>query len=80
MGRLFGLVLVVLGIWAMTEVYLHGTEGAFGGVLGSGEQEPQDARSLGLRAGDAVGRARAQADARTERLLGDESGGDEPAD
>jgi len=71
MSRLVGLVLVVLGIWAMTEVYLHGTEGAFGGVLGAGEQAEQDTRSLGLRAGDAVERARAEADARTERMLDD---------
>jgi len=76
MGRLFGLVLVALGIWAMTEIYLKGSEGAFGGLLGSGEQAEQAARSLGLRAGDAVGRARAEADARTERLLADQTGGE----
>jgi hypothetical protein len=76
MSRLFGLVFVVLGIWAMTEVYLHGTEGAFGGLLGSGEQAEEGARSLGLRAGDSVERARAEADARTERMLEDEAAED----
>ena len=32
MGRIFGLLLVVIGIWAATEVYLNGTAGAFGGI------------------------------------------------
>ena len=72
MGRIFGLLLRVLGIWAASEVYLHGTGGAFGGAFArfAGESATeQDGRSLGLRAGDAVGRARDEADARRERLL-----------
>ena len=72
MGRIFGLLLGVVGIWAASEVYLHGTGGAFGGAYarfaGKSATE-QDGRSLGLRAGDAVGRARDEADARRERLL-----------
>jgi phytoene/squalene synthetase len=72
MGRLIGLLLGVAGIWAATEVYLHGTAGAFGGgfarLAGESATE-QDGRSLGVRAGDAVGRARAEAEERRERLL-----------
>jgi hypothetical protein len=74
MGRIFGLLLGVLGIWAAAEVYLHGTAGAFGGAFASlsGEEAADaDVRSLGPRAGDEVGRAHAEADARRERLLGD---------
>ena len=72
MGRIFGLLLGVLGIWAASEVYLHGTDGAFGGAFAriAGESATeQDRRSLGLRVGDAVGRARDEADARRERML-----------
>jgi hypothetical protein len=72
MGRVFGLLLGVLGIWAATEVYLHGTGGAFGGafagVAGESANE-QDGRSLGLRAGEAVGHAHDEGEARRERML-----------
>jgi hypothetical protein len=74
MGRIFGLLLGVLGIWAASEVYLHGSAGAFGGAFArfAGESAaPQDGRSLGLRAGESVGRAHDEADARRERLLGE---------
>ncbi len=74
MGRIFGLLLGVLGIWAASEVYLRGTAGAFGGALArfSGEEAAEhDGRSLGLRAGENVGNAHAEADARRERLLSD---------
>jgi hypothetical protein len=76
MGRIFGLLLGVLGIWAMTEVYLHGTAGAFGGAFAqlSGEASAGDAadgRSLGRRAGDSVESAQAEAEARRERMLGE---------
>ncbi len=72
MGRIFGLLLGVVGIWAATEVYLHGTGGAFGGAFAriAGESATeQDGRSLGLRAGEAVGRAHDEGEARRERLL-----------
>jgi hypothetical protein len=74
MGRVFGLLLGVLGIWAMTEVYLHGTAGAFGGAFAqlSGESAAgDDTRSLGLRAGDSVRGAQAEAEERREKLLGE---------
>jgi len=72
MGRIFGLLLGVAGIWAASEVYLHGTSGAFGGVFArfAGEEAaPHEDRSLGLRAGDQVERAQAEAEARRERML-----------
>jgi hypothetical protein len=72
MGRIFGLLLGVLGIWAASEVYLHGTSGAFGGAFArfAGEEaSPHDGRSLGLRSGEKVENAHAEADARREKLL-----------
>ena len=74
MGRIFGLLLGMLGIWAMTEVYLHGTAGAFGGAFAqvSGESAAGgDVRSLGQRAGDSVRGAQAESEARREKLLGE---------
>jgi hypothetical protein len=73
MGRIIGLLLVLLGIWTTTEVYLHGTAGAFGGALASfgGGDAAQDGRSVGLRASESVQRARSEADARREKLLGE---------
>jgi len=72
MSRIFGLLLVVIGIWAATEVYLHGTVGAFGGTFAGSADESavgQDGRSLGLRVGEAVGDAYDEGEARRERLL-----------
>ena len=74
MGRIFGLLLGILGIVAAMQVYQHGTSGAFGGALArfAGEEAaPHDGRSLGLRSGDKVESAHAEADARRERMLGD---------
>jgi hypothetical protein len=72
MSRIFGLLLVVIGIWAATEVYLNGTAGAFGGAFAGSAEEGavgQDGRSLGLQAGEAVGHAYDEGEARRERLL-----------
>ena len=74
MGKLFGILLVVVGIWLGLEVYLNGMQGAFGGALASlgssaDEQAVRDPRSLPRRAGDAVERAHAEAEARLNRAL-----------
>jgi hypothetical protein len=74
MGKLFGILLVVVGIWLGLEVYLNGMQGAFGGALASlgnsaDEQAIRDPRSLPQRAGDAVERAHAEAEARLDRML-----------
>jgi hypothetical protein len=75
--RIVALLLAVCGIWIGVEVYLKGTENAFGGALASlggsdgGAAETRDPRSVPRRAGDAVERAHAAAAARTERLTGD---------
>ena len=74
MGKIFGMLLVVVGIWVGLEVYQSGIQGAFGGALaglgGSGsEQAAVTPRSVPQRAGAAVERAHAEAEARMERML-----------
>jgi hypothetical protein len=76
MPKIVGILLAVMAIWLGLEVYQNGIQGAFGGALarldGSGDQQVvRDPRSLPQRAGDAVERAHAEAEARLNRLLGD---------
>jgi hypothetical protein len=76
MGKILGILLVVVGIWLGLEVYQNGIQGAFGGALASlsgpaDEQAVRDPRSLPRRAGDAVERAHAEAEARRNRALGE---------
>ena len=74
MGKIFGILLVVAGIWLGLEVYQNGIQGAFGGALaglgGSAEEQAtRESRSLPRRAGDAVERAHAESEARLNRML-----------
>jgi len=71
MGRLFALALVVLAIWAGSEIYTKGIGGAFGGLFASFEA-PAD-RSTPDRAADAFQRAYNTSEARVEHQL--EEGG-----
>ena len=44
MGRIFGILLLVLAIWTGVEVYTEGTSGAFGGLfarLGFVAEQPE---------------------------------------
>ncbi len=71
-GRWGGGVIAVVSSGA--EVYTEGVDGAFGGRLaflveGEGESGPADTRTTGVRVHDAVSSARAEADARREKLL-----------
>jgi hypothetical protein len=74
MGKAFGLVLIVVGLWVGLEIYTEGMHGAFGGVL-AGEsaqapeeqQAPMDALRQGL-AQDVETNMRMR-----ERALGDDS-------
>ena len=74
MAKIFGILLVVVGIWLGLEVYQSGIQGAFGGSLAglggsADEQAVGNPRSVPQRAGDAVERAHADAEARLERML-----------
>ena len=79
MTNLIKAIVVIFGIWAGAEVVTQGPDRAFDGALssliGSGESAPDeepDQRSTARRAGDAAERARDQAEARRERMLGEE--------
>jgi hypothetical protein len=76
MAKVFGILLILLGIWAGSEIYTKGAANAFGGALvalGFEEEDPEPAesQSLGQRAGSTVQRAHDEADARRNRLLGE---------
>ncbi|MDH3211166.1 MAG: hypothetical protein OEM05_01665 [Myxococcales bacterium] len=76
MGKIFGILLVVIGIWVGMEVYLKGTDQALGGALAFLEDgdgtEVHDRRTTPQRAGDAARRAHDAAEARRNRLLGED--------
>ena len=76
MGKIIGLLLVVVGIWVGLEVYQKGTQEAFGGALASlggsaSEETVRDPRSVPQRAGSAVENAHTEADERRNRMLGE---------
>jgi hypothetical protein len=61
MGRLFGLALMVVALWAGSVVYLEGVEGLTGRFVSGGpsqdagqEGSPHEVRSLPQRFGDVV--------------------------
>lgn len=72
MGRIFGILLIGLGIWVGLEIYLEGTQNAFGGILASHASEaPRDQRSTPQRAGDAVRGSLESEQQRHDRILDD---------
>jgi hypothetical protein len=74
MGKMIGILLVVLGVWVGMEVYTEGTKNAFGGriaFLSDGEGSPGDGEAPVQRVGTNVQRDHDEAKARRERLLSD---------
>jgi len=71
MGRIFGILFIGLGIWVGLEIYLEGTQNAFGGVFATHQAEPRDTRTTPQRAGDAVKSSQALEAERRERLMAD---------
>jgi hypothetical protein len=74
MGKIVGLLLVVVGIWLGLEVYMNGMQGAFGGAVASlggsaEEQATVTPRTVTQRAGAAVERAHAERQARFEQMI-----------
>ena len=51
MGRIFGMLFIVLAIWAAVEVFTNGTEGAFGGLFASGSPPAESAPATSAGAG-----------------------------
>ena len=74
MGRIFGILFIGLGIWVGLEIYLEGTQNAFGGVFAFHREAgdaPRDERTTPQRAGDAVRSSRTLEAERHERMLPD---------
>ena len=72
MGRIFGIVVIVLAIWVGLEIYQNGTGGAFGGLFartGVAEESTGERQSTGQQAGSAVQQAHQDADDRREKML-----------
>jgi hypothetical protein len=70
MGKVFGLLLICLGIWVGSEIYFQGTQNAFGGVFASlSGDASDDTRSTPQRAGDRARSARQEQQDRMERVL-----------
>jgi hypothetical protein len=65
MGRLFGILAMLMGVWAAAEIYTKGFDAAFGGAL-AGFDDPvvplSELHSSGGRGAGPPGRARAQSD------------------
>jgi len=76
MAKVFGILLIVVGIWLGIEVMNHGMGGAFGGLfakLGVAEAPaPEQAATVGQRAGGAFDRAYRESEDRLTRQLGEE--------
>ena len=68
MGRLFGLCVIVLGLWAAAEMYTNGLSNAFGGVLAS-SHTARNTASASRRAANAFQRAYDTSEQRVDRLL-----------
>lgn len=75
MGKVITGLIVVLGLWVGVEVMTEGPsrafDGAFAGFMGADDGAEVDDRSTARRTGDAVERARDQATARRDRMLGE---------
>ena len=68
MGKIFGILLIVIGIWVGLTVFREGTDAAFGGLFAGARSEPGDTagRPLPRRVEDSVGRAYQTHEQRTE--------------
>ncbi|MBW2664798.1 MAG: hypothetical protein JRE13_00785 [Deltaproteobacteria bacterium] len=75
MGKLFGIIVIVVGLWAGVEIYNEGTANAFDGALarmGMVEAaEPGEEQRVGQRSGAKVEKSHAKAEARRNRMLGE---------
>ncbi len=75
MGKLFGIIVIVVGLWAGAEIYNEGAANAFGGALTRlgmvQTAEPGEDQQVGQRVGSKVSKSQAEADARRSRMLGE---------
>ena len=73
MGKIYGIVLIVVGIWVGMTIYTEGLDHAFGGVFTKLGAEPagRDVRPPTERIRDRVQSATDERTERIERLVGD---------
>lgn len=75
MGKIFGMLLIVAGIWVGLEVFQKGPGGAFDGafasVLGAEPQAADEPATTQDRAGSSVDRAHRDTEQRWDRMLGE---------
>jgi hypothetical protein len=71
MGRAFGILMLVVGLWVGLTIYTEGFDNAFGGRLAflSEEKADGDTRPPTERVRDKISQAHAEAEARREKLL-----------
>lgn len=72
-------ILVIVGVWTLSEVHQHGVAGAFGGVLGnvsSGLDAPASQATTSDRTADAFQRAYNKSESRVDHLLDQPGAGD----
>jgi hypothetical protein len=70
MGKLFGIVMLIVSVWAVAELTTKGMDGAFGGAFASDDGEVVRPASVPQRAGAAVDHAHEEAANRRDRMLG----------
>ena len=73
MGKAFGILMLVAGLWAAAEITTKGVEGAFGGMFASADAPAQagtSPASIPKRSGAAVDDAHHEAAERRARMLG----------
>lgn len=75
MGRIFGILFIVVMVWVGLEVFTEGVSGAFGGLFaripGVEASEPAASRSTMERARGSVERSYEETEQRYDRLLGE---------
>jgi hypothetical protein len=59
MGKIFGILLIVVGVWVGLTIFTEGTDAAFGGLFRSAKTDADDAsgRPLPRRVEESVGKA-----------------------
>ncbi len=71
MAKVFGILLIVLGVWVGLEVMNHGSAGAFGGLLAKTGlvDDSQDPAPVTQRAAGAIDDAYRAGESRVDRQL-----------
>jgi hypothetical protein len=75
MAKIFGILLIVLGVWVGMEIFTKGTDGAFGGIFASAGSAPAAAEegSRLSRAGERMQEKMDKGHARAAGDFGDEA-------